>query len=180
MNMPSFSDTPNRFGPASRAFHWSMAALFALQFASAAAHWALPRDDVLRETLWSTHVDLGLTLFLLVLLRGAWGLWNLRQRPRLSGLGGRAATAGHTALYALMLIVPALKIVAAAGGTRGLTYLGLALFPAREMAIAWTQAAAQWHGVLGWMLAALVLGHIAMAVGWHRLIKRDDVLRRMA
>lgn len=178
--MTSLSDRPDRFGPVSRAFHWSMAALFALQFSSAAAHWALPRGDVLRETLWSAHVDLGLTLFLLVLLRGTWGLCNLRQRPRHLGLARWAATAGHAALYLLMVIVPALKILAAAGGTRGLSYFGLTLFPGRETAIAWTQAAAEWHGPLGWGLAALVLGHIAMAIGWHRVIKRDDVLRRMA
>ncbi|SMD03859.1 cytochrome b [Primorskyibacter flagellatus] len=178
--MDNLSDRPDRFGPVSRALHWSMAALFALQFLSAAAHWALPRDNALRQTLWSYHIDLGVTLFLLVLLRGAWALWNLRRRPRHSGLVGRAATAGHAALYALMMIVPVVKIPAAAGGTRGLSYLGLSIFPARETAIAWTQAAAGWHGGMGWMLAALVLGHIVMVLGWHRFIKRDDVLSHMA
>lgn len=178
--MLHLSDKPDRFGLVSRVFHWGMAALFAVQFSSAAAHWALPRYNVLRETLWSYHIDLGLTLFLLVLLRGAWGLWNLRQRPASSSLTGQAATAGHAALYLLMAIVPALKILAAAGGTRGLGFLGLTLFPARETVVAWTQVATEWHGVMGWMLATLVMGHMVMAVGWHRLIKRDDVLRRMA
>lgn len=178
--MGNLSDRPDRFGPVSRSLHWSMAALFALQFLSAAGHWALPRESAVRETLWSYHVDLGVTLFLLVLLRGAWGLWNLRQRPRHSGLSGRAATAGHAALYALMVIVPAVKVLAAAGGTRGLSYLGLSIFPARETAIAWAQVAAGWHGAMGWTLAALVLGHIVMALGWHRFIRRDDVLSRMA
>ncbi|WP_146592076.1 cytochrome b [Puniceibacterium confluentis] len=178
--MGNLSDRPDCFGPVSRAFHWSMAALFAMQFLSAAAHWALPRENALRQTLWSYHVDLRMTLFLLVLLRGAWGLWNLHPRPRHSGLLGRAATAGHAALYALMVAVPSVKILAAAGGTRGLSYFGLSVFPARETAIAWTQAATGWHGVMGWTLAALVLGHIVMALGGHRVIKRDDVLSRMA
>lgn len=177
--MRHLSDRPDRFGLVSRAFHWGMAALFALQFMSAAAHWALPRDHALRGTLWSYHTDLGLTLFVLVLLRGTWGLWNLRQRPRHAGLVGRAATAGHAVLYLLMVIVPALKILAAAGGTRGLGYLGLTLIPGRETAIDWTKAVAEWHATLGWFLAALLLGHIVMAIGWHRVIKRDDVLSRM-
>ena len=41
--MTSITDSPDRYGLVSRFFHWGMAALFAAQFASAAAHWALPR-----------------------------------------------------------------------------------------------------------------------------------------
>lgn len=178
--MRQLSDSPDRFGLVSRTFHWSMGALFALQFLSAAAHWALPRENALREILWSYHANLGMTLFLLIFLRGAWGLWNLRLRPGHSGLMGRAAAAGHAALYALMVLVPAVRIVAAAGGTRGLSYFGVAIFPARETDIAWTQVAAEWHGEAGWVLAALVAGHIAMALVWHRWIKRDEVFGRMA
>ncbi|WP_417601510.1 cytochrome b [Pararhodobacter oceanensis] len=178
--MSNLSDSPDRFGLVSRVFHWGMAALFAAQFLSAAAHWALPRESALRGTLWSYHTNLGTTLFLLVLLRGIWGLLNLRNRPAHANLIGQAAKLGHLALYALMVIVPAVRLVASAGGTRGFSYFGISIFPARETAIAWTQVAAEWHGAMGWTLAALVVGHIAMAVVWHRLIKRDDVLSQMA
>lgn len=178
--MTELADSPVRFGQISRGFHWSMAALFALQFLSAAAHWALPRENALRDTLWGYHVNLGITLFVLVLLRGAWGLLNLGNRPTHSGRMGQMATAGHAVLYALMVIVPAVKIIAAVGGTRGFSYFGIPVIAPRETAIAWTQAAAEWHGQMGWALAALVLGHIVMAIGWHRFIKRDDVFQRMA
>ncbi|WP_085850439.1 cytochrome b [Pacificibacter marinus] len=177
--MTNLSDTPDRFGLVSRVFHWSMAVLFALQFLSAAAHWALPRANPLRETLWSYHANLGMTLFMLVLLRGAWGLLNLGKRPADAGLMGQAAKAGHIALYVFMVIVPAVRIIAAAGGARGLSYFGISVFPVREAAIAWTQAVAEWHGEMGWILAAVVLGHIVMATVWHRFIQRDDVLKRM-
>ena len=178
--MTNLTDSPDRYGLVSRAFHWGMAALFAAQFLSAAAHWALAKESTLRDALWSYHVNLGTTLFLLVLLRGVWGLLNLKKRPGHSGLMGKAAAAGHIALYALMVIVPAVRLIAAAGGKRGLSYFGIEIFPARETAIAWTQSAAEWHGEMGWILAVLVLGHIAIAVVWHRLIKRDDVLSHMA
>ncbi len=79
-----------------------------------------------------------------------------------------------------MLVVPVLKIIGAAGGTRGFSYLGWQIFPARDAAIAWTKTISEWHGTLGWILAALVLGHIGAALIWHRLIKRDTVLKRMA
>ena len=178
--MTSITDSPDRYGLVSRFFHWGMAALFAAQFASAAAHWAMPRENALRETLWAYHTDLGVTLFLLVLLRGIWGLWNLSNRPTEAGPMGYAAKAGHAGLYALMVIVPILKIIGSVGGTRGFSYLGLQIFPARDAAIAWTKTISEWHGILGWILAALVIGHIGAALVWHHLIKRDNVLKRMA
>lgn len=179
--MPALYDTPDRYGSLSRALHWGMAALFLVQFASAAAHFLLPRENPLREALWSLHTPLGITLFLLVLLRGAWGLVNLKRRPAAdAGLIGKAATAGHIALYALMVLVPGTRLLAAAGGTRGLEYLGIQLFAPNATETAWMQAPAEWHGELGWLLALLVVGHIVMAVGWHQIIKRDSTLRRMA
>ena len=178
--MTKLTDSPDRFGLVSRSLHWGMAALFALQFVSAAAHWALPRENTLRDTLWSYHVNLGVTLFLLVLLRGVWGLLNLSKRPTHVGLMGYAAKAGHAGLYVLMVIVPAIKIIGSAGGTRGFSYFGVQIFPARETETLWTKTISEWHGTMGWFLAALVLGHIGAAVIWHHLIKRDDVLKRMA
>lgn len=175
-----YEDNSERYGLVTRVLHWGMAVLFAAQFASAAAHWALPREDALRQSLWSYHVTLGVTLFILVLIRGVWGLLNLPARPAHSGLVGQAAIAGHVAIYALMIIVPAVRLLAAAGSDRGLTYLGLTIFPPRETEIAWTQLPAEWHGEMGWLLAALILGHIAMATVWHHLIHRDGVLSRMA
>ncbi len=93
---------------------------------------------------------------------------------------GCAAKVGHAGLYTLMVIVPVLKIIGSAGGTRGFSYLGLQIFPARDVAIAWTKTILEWHGTFGWILTALVLGHICAAIIWHHLIKRDDVLKRMA
>ena len=78
-----------------------------------------------------------------------------------------------------MVIVPAVRILAGAGGDRGLDYLGATITPARESEIAWMQAPAEWHGEMGWILALLVLGHIAMATIWHQLIQRDGALQRM-
>jgi cytochrome b561 len=178
--MTQISDSPNRYGLISRTLHWGMAILFAAQFLSAAAHWALPRENALRDTLWSYHPTLGMTLFLLVLLRGVWGLANIARRPSHGGTMGRAAAAGHIALYGLMVIVPFSRLLAAAGGTRGLSYFGLQVFPARETEVAWMQTLSEWHGEMGWILALLVIGHAAMAIIWHHLIKRDDVLTSMA
>ncbi|WP_116600075.1 cytochrome b [Primorskyibacter marinus] len=179
--MPDLSDNPDRYGVISRTLHWGMAALFAAQFLSAGARLTLPRGDTFRELLWSYHHTLGVTLFLLVLLRGAWGLANMRRRPPAhTGLIGQAATAGHVAIYALMVIVPVAALAAEAGDIRGFSYLGIEIFPPRETRVASLQALEEWHATLGWIVGLLVLGHIAMAVGWHHLIKRDGSLERMS
>ena len=178
--MTTFTDTQDRYGLVSRSLHWGMAALFAAQFLSAAAHWALPRENALCETLWSDHTTLGTTLFLLVLLRGAWGLANVPKRPPHPGMVGHAAVAGHLMIYVFMVIVPGVRLLAAAGSTRGSNYLGMPILPAHEVEVAWIQVAAGWHGEMGWILAVLVLGHAAMAVFWHRLIWRDEIFARMA
>lgn len=178
--MSKLWDSPERYGAISRILHWGMAVLFLAQFASAAARLALPRENELRQALWSYHQDLGVTLFLFVLVRGLWGLMNLARRPPHPGFLGRAAVAGHGAIYALMVVVPSVRILAAAGRERGLSYLGMTVFPPREAEVAWMQVPAQWHGEMGWVLALLVVGHIAMATIWHQLIRRDDTLKRMA
>lgn len=177
--MTNLVDSPTQYGFVSKVLHWGMAILFAAQFLSAGLRWALPREHPVRDFFWSYHTDLGITLFLLVFIRGIWGLKNLRQRPTHSGFVGRAAVAGHLAIYALMVIVPTVRIIASAGSTRGLDYVGIPIFPARDMEIKWLTSVAEWHGEMGWILGLLVLGHIAMAIGWHHFIKRDGSLKRM-
>ncbi|WP_458789546.1 cytochrome b [Yoonia sp. MH D7] len=86
---------------------------------------------------------------------------------------------GHVGLYLLMVAVPAIMLIASAGGTRGFSYLRIQIFPARETAIALTKTLEDWHGTMTWTLALLVAGHIAMALVWHHLIKHDDALPRM-
>lgn len=140
---------------------------------------SLTKEDPIRQALWSYHGTLGVTLFLLVLVRGIWGFVNLPRRPGHEGLIGRAAAARHVAIYALMGLVPATRLLDAAGSKDGLSYLGLQIFPARQTEVAWMQVPSEWHGEMGWVLLLIVLGHITMAVGWHYFIKRDGVMKRM-
>lgn len=172
-------DTPERYGTVTRVLHWGMALLFAAQFLSAGARALLPRGDALRDSLWSYHITLGITLFVLVILRGVWGLINLSRRPGHEGKLGRFAKYGHLAIYGLMIVVPGMRILASAGSERGLTYLGLQIFPPRETEIEWMQLPAVLHGEMGWLLAVLLVGHIFMAVGWHHMMRKDGILRRM-
>jgi cytochrome b561 len=172
-------DTPQKYGSVSRLFHWGMAAVFLMQFASAIAHAALERDDALRQFLWGFHVPLGTLLFILVFFRGAWGFYNLKNRHTDPSPIGKAAKAGHIAMYALMLLVPFSRLLASAGSTRGLSVFGLQVVPPQTTEIAWTQVLANFHGEMGWLLFALIIGHIVMAVGYHKMHKKDGTLEKM-
>jgi len=174
-------DTPQRYGLVSRALHWGMAAVFAWQFTGMAVKILVGRHPVTAFMVGS-HASVGTLLMLLVLLRGAWGLANTRRRPRHApGPLGRLATAGHLLLYAMMLVVPSLALLRAAGSGRGLAFFGIPVFPPFEGGpVGWMVAPANAaHGLLAWTLLALVAGHVLMVVV-HRWLWRDDVLQRMA
>lgn len=174
-------DSPQRYGLVSRALHWGMAAVFAWQFSGMAVKILVGRHPVTAFMVGS-HASVGTLLMLLVLLRGAWGLVNASRRPHHApGLMGRLATAGHLLLYAMMLVVPSLALLRAAGNGRGLAFFGIPVFsPFQGGPVGWMVAPANAaHGLLAWTLLALVAGHVAMVVV-HRWLWRDDVLQRMA
>lgn len=173
-------DSPAGYGIVTRALHWGMAGLFLWQFASALLR-VFAEDTGVERLFWSTHYSVGFTLWLLVLVRGVWGLANLHRRPRPEGSPAmaRAARAGHLALYGLMIAVPSLAILRAVGGTRGFSVYGVQLAAPREAAVAWLTAPANaLHGLLGWALLALIVGHVVMAL-YHTRIRRDGTLERM-
>lgn len=173
-------DTPAGYGVATRALHWSMAALFGWQFLGAALK-VIAEDSAAERFFWSTHASVGFTLWVLILVRGTWGLANMRRRPRPAGSAAMAAAArlGHFALYVLMIAVPGLALLRASGGGRGLTVWGVELVErGGEPVAALTAPANALHGPLGWALLALIVGHVAMAL-WHGHVRRDATLARM-
>lgn len=175
----SLWDSSDGYGLISRIFHWLMALLFVWQFASAILRVAA-RDTPAYQFFWSAHYELGFTLLLLVCLRGIWGLVNLSRRPRRAGAAGWLAGLGHVAIYALMFAIPALALLRVYGRGRGFSYLGIEIFePTGVQDAALTAPANAAHGLLGWVLLVLIIGHVAMAL-IHHFVLRDDTLRHMA
>lgn len=176
-------DSLARYGAVSRFFHWSIAALLLWQLAGMVAKVTLGRDAALTGFLSGSHQSLGFVIFVAVLLRALWALANLGRRPpHHHGLAGLAARAGHIALYALMLFVPGAALIRAYGNERAYNVFGWQVFPARPEgeAIEWMVGfGSNWHGLMGWTLGALILGHIVMAI-WHMAVRRDGTMAKMA
>ncbi len=173
-----FWDTSDGYGLVSRCFHWSMAVLFAWQFTSTILR-VLAKDTSLYNFFWPTHYQVGFVLLLLVLFRGVWGLLNLSRRPHKSGTLGKLAGLGHLVIYALMFAVPALALLRTYGGGRGFSFLGMEIFAKTGVQdAALTAPANAAHGFLGWVLLAIIAGHVLM-VFIHHFALRDNTLRHM-
>lgn len=170
-------DTPTRYGSVSRALHWLMAAGILWVLASACVH-SVAEKSALDAFMWPTHKHVGSALMLLIVLRLVWALMNAARRPPSLNL---AARLGHWALYALMLLIPAIGLLRQYGSARAFSPLGLPLFPGRgeDTRVGWmVDLGGALHGELGWVLLALVIGHVLMAF-WHRRDPAQDVLPRM-
>ncbi|MCX8999834.1 cytochrome b [Rhizobiaceae bacterium BDR2-2] len=173
-----FRDQPSGYGSVSRAFHWLMALLFAWQFFGAALH-AINRDLAISAFFWGTHRNIGALLFVLVFLRGAWGLANMSRRPRHEGLVGQMASLGHLALYALMVFCPSVALLRQYGSARPFEPFGLPLMAGGGERIEWmTALGSATHSLSAWVLLTLVAGHIAM-VFVHHFAWKDDTARMM-
>jgi len=174
------TDRPDGYGLVSRVFHWGMALLIVWQVTSALLR-VFAEDTAIESFFWSTHYTVGFTILWLAVLRGAWGLANFSRRPRHEGppLLSKAATLGHFALYTLMIVVPSLGLARALGNGRGFSVYGLQLTqPGGQPIPALVAPANAFHGLLGWVLLALVVGHVGFAL-WHGLVRRDATLRHM-
>lgn len=176
-------DMPARYGLVSRSFHWIMAYLLLWQFLMLIGWGVLGEGEVMRTLMQfgPAHGTVGILVFVLLLPRALWALANRRSRPVADPTPlGWMARAVHGLFYILMLVVPAVAIVRTYGSGKGLELWGAQLFPATGQKTEWLiQPADLLHGPLAWTLAALMLGHILMAL-FHGIVRRDGTLSRMA
>ena len=177
MGKSSVNSAPTRYSRVSRYLHWGMALLFVWQFATVGARVLFP-ESMLDELLWGTHRPLGALLMLLVLVRLVWALLERSSRPPALNA---AARFGHLALYALMVVVPLIGLIRQYGSGRAFSPFGIPLMPGFEGdRIEWmTALGSNFHGLLGWTLLVLIVGHAGMAI-WHRRAGDQDALARMA
>ncbi|GGB21990.1 cytochrome b [Sphingomonas metalli] len=156
-------------------FHWTIAVLVILNLVIGIAHDAIGG--------MALHKPIGLTVLALTAARVAWRLTH--RPPPLPGhirAHERALAHGvHWALYALMIAMPVTGWMMVSGGPvrRPLTWFGLFDVPYLPVGEAGGGFGHEAHELLGWLMLALVVLHIAAALR-HRLLLRDRVLARMA
>ncbi|AIT79896.1 cytochrome b [Novosphingobium pentaromativorans] len=170
--------TVEKYNLGARWFHWTLAILVILNLASGLLH--EPLEDVIQ--LMTVHKSIGLIILLVTIGRIVWRLrWTKPPLPgSISPLERMAASATHLAFYALMLIMPLTGWIFSSAGKYPLSFFGLFLWPKLPISKDGPLAgpAHEGHEILGWLMLALVVLHIAAALRHHFLLK-DGILRRM-
>lgn len=168
-----------RYSSVAIAFHWMIALLVIVNLVIGLGHESIP---ALRAWM-GTHKAIGISVLVLTLARVAWRLAHRPPPlPAATPVWERvAAHATHWSLYALLLAMPLTgwALVSGPDAKRPLSWFGLFDVPLLPVASSTADAADAAHGLLGWVMLALVVLHVSAALR-HHLILRDHVLARMA
>jgi cytochrome b561 len=139
-----------------------------------------PRGTPARAGVINLHKSVGIVLGLLVVFRIAWRLAHAAPPwpASMSAARRRAANAGHVALYACMLVSPLAGYLGSNFSRHGVRFFGIVLPP---WGPDWPAAYAflvGLHDASSYLLLALTVGHVAMAIE-HALVERDGVFERI-
>lgn len=168
------------YGIGARLFHWSIAALVAVQIPLGIAMTSEPLADV-ADPLFIAHKSLGVILLVLVFGRIAWRL--LHPPPpfpdAMPRLERRLAHVTHMAIYALLVVMVVSGYVRTVGDDYPIELMdvfGIPTLLPTMPDVAAVMLVVHQFAVIG--LVSLVAVHVA-AVLQHHLIQRDHTLDRM-
>ena len=168
----------DRYTRVAIALHWLIAALILFNLWLGLAHDSLPRD----WKVMPVHKAVGITVLALTLVRIGWRIAH--PAPPLPDTVPRwerlAAHANHFGFYALMLLIPLTgwAMVSGTDKRRPLDWFGVFDIPYLPVSNAVGGVGHELHEVLGWLMIALIVLHVAAALK-HHFVSRDAVLTRM-
>lgn len=174
------SSSNYRYTPVAISLHWLIAALIACAFALG---WYMAdlKFSPLKLQLFSYHKWLGVTVFLLVIIRL---IWRAKNTPpalpsSIAVWQQRAAHGLHHLLYVLMFAIPLSGWLMSSAKGVPTVYLGLIALPDlldKDKALGHTLE--NIHVTLNYLMLALLVLHVAAALK-HHFIERDNTLARM-
>jgi cytochrome b561 len=176
----SDSKASDRFGPLAKTFHWVTFVLLLGSFGIGLTMVDLPLGPR-KLQVYSWHKWLGVTVFLVTVLRLGWRL--LRPPPplpaKVAAWQVMAARLSHAALYTTLLIMPISGWLMSSALGLSTVYLGWVALPdlvAPDRALG--ESLIFVHHLLGWVFAVLIGIHVGAAL-YHHFALRDDIARRM-
>lgn len=173
-------NTRERYGLIAQLFHWIVVVLVITQFALGFTAHGLP-ISLERLILLARHKSIGITIFVLVVLRLAWRLYS--KPPALPPSPHRffnaAARMSHGLMYALLLAMPPVGWLLSSASNLTVAWFGLFSLP---NLVAPDKRLANWmlmtHESMAWLLLATITVHVLAAL-WHHFLLKDSVLLRM-
>jgi len=166
---------PQTYDAVARALHW-LTVLGFIGILSTITVWTIYDGEEWVKSLFGVHKSIGFITLLVIAVRIVWALLNASKRPAADSFAAKAAPAASPSPAAA---ATARSFCGMSGGGRGpLKVFGVEVMQGSPEKIEWMSNLSNMaHGKLGWLLFALVAGHIAMVVV-HR-IQGHDVLYRM-
>ena len=173
-------NTRERYGLIAQLFHWVIVVLVIAQFALGFTAHGLP-ISLERLVLLARHKSIGITIFVLVVLRLLWRLYSRPPPlpPSPHPLFNAAAHASHALLYALLLAMPPIGWLLSSASHLAVAWFGLFSLPnlvAPDKRLA--QIMLLTHASMAWLLLATATVHVLAAL-WHHFLLKDSVLLRM-
>jgi cytochrome b561 len=140
-----------------------------------------PRGTPARAGVINLHKSFGIVLGILIVVRIAWRLGHAAPPwpATMSGRRRRAANTGHVALYVCMAVAPLAGYLGSNFSKHGVRFFGVVLAPWGPDWPAAYSFLVGVHSVSTYLLLALTIGHVAMALK-HALIERDGIFARIA
>ncbi|RYZ98009.1 MAG: cytochrome b [Moraxellaceae bacterium] len=174
-------NTPQPYTRTAVGLHWIIALLIFAAFGLGWLMTDIPGFTMTKLKYYSWHKWLGITVFLLAVIRLLWRFFHVP--PAWAGQiplwQQWAAHAVHWALYALIFAIPLSGYFYSLAAGVPVVYLGLVPMPVLlEPNIALANPLKQLHVVLNYSLVALLLAHVGAALK-HQWIDRDGTLARM-
>lgn len=174
-------NTTHAYGSVAKWLHWLTAAGIILMLILGTIIGLANDDTAFMTPLIKIHKSLGLTVLVLLFIRLLWRFTNPKPMfPRtMSAIERIAAETTHLLLYliAIAIILVGLFMSAFGGHTTYFWWI-LNVTPPVPISPYWSSLLGDFHVIFAWVLAVLIVLHIAAAVG-HQWIKKDNILRRM-
>jgi len=171
--------TPSRYTDTAIVLHWLLGLGLVASFSLGLYMADLPLSPQ-RLKLYNWHKWAGVTILAFSFVRLA---WRLTHKPPadvpMPPAQRSAAHAAHNVLYALFFAVP--LVGWAYSSAAGFPIVAFGVLPLPDFVPvdkALAQAIKPWHERLAWLMAVVVLAHIAAALK-HHFIDRDNILSRM-
>lgn len=170
--------TRTRYDTLTQTLHWFIALLVVTIYLIGFGREFLPKGDV-KAGLLATHMSLGIACLALVGIRIFWRLTAAPVAPaQTSAATHLAARSAHMGLYALMVIVPVVGLVAAWIKGRTVGFFGVPLANLFVVDVPFGKLLEEIHGVAAHGMMLLIGVHAVAALVHHYVLK-DGVLRRM-
>lgn len=176
----AFLNTEERYGSLSISLHWLMLLLLIAVYSCAELHGFFPKGSEMRKDLMTWHFSLGISVFILVIVRLIAKLLAPEPRivPDVLIWEKWLAKLMHYALYLLMISMPIAGYLGMSAGGNTVYFFGMALPNLMETNKALSETIFEVHETVG-NIGYFLIGLHTFAALFHHYVQRDNTLTRM-